>query len=204
MDITQQIASQMDNPFILFVIFFILAITNLFFPPVPLESAVLFGGFWVGTGKGSLISIILASAFGMFSGSMILFWMARRYGYSIIGKTPFRKVLTGPALPKLEHWFHQYGFWAVFFGKIIPGMSLGVVIFCGILHWKTFKAGAAILGSNLLFFSILGITGQAMGRHWDTAAGWLKRLNLWIIYWVVLLIAGLLIYFWFKRRQKVH
>jgi membrane protein DedA with SNARE-associated domain len=201
--IIQQIGTQINNPFILFSIFFILAIINLFFPPIPLESATLFGGFLAGTGRGSLLTMILAATLGMFSGSMMLFALTRHYGYSMILKTPFRKVFTGVSNPKITHWFNRYGLWAVFLGKIIPGMSLGSVIFCGILRWKTVNAAVAILGSNLLFFGILGIAGRMIGANWGMAANWLKRLNIWVILSTVLLIAGIALYFWYQRRLKV-
>lgn len=202
--IIQQIGSQIDNPYVLFGIFFTLAIANLFFPPVPLESAILFGGVWAGSGKGSIISIVLAATLGMFSGSMVLFGLSRRYGYSFIPKTPFRKVVTGSTYPKIARWFNRYGLWAVFFGKIIPGMSLGSVIFCGILRWKILRTAAAILGSNLLFFGILGFTGRMIGANWSMAAGWLKRINFWTFLIAVSLIVGIILYTLFQRRNKVH
>jgi membrane protein DedA with SNARE-associated domain len=202
--IIQQISSQIDNPLVLFGIFFILAIANLFFPPIPLESAILFGGVLAGTGRGSIIAIVMAATLGMSSGSMILFGLTRRYGYSFILKTPFRKAVAGPTYPKIARWFNRYGLWAVFLGKIIPGMSLGSVIFCGILRWKTSRATAAILGSNLLFLGTLGFTGRIIGANWSVAAEWLKRINFWAILIAVSLIAGIVLYSLFRRRNKVH
>ena len=42
--LVNQVFSISDQPWLLFVIFFAVAAANLFFPPLPLESATVIGG----------------------------------------------------------------------------------------------------------------------------------------------------------------
>jgi membrane protein DedA with SNARE-associated domain len=198
--IIDRVGFLMDDPFVLLIVFFILAVANFFFPPIPLESLTLLGGYLTGIGRGSLIMIILAATSGMFTGSMILFWLARRFGNSMFTRIPFPKI-TPDFYQKTARWFDKYGSWSIFFGKVIPGMSLVTVVFSGILGWKTAKASLIIFGSNLVFYAVLGITGQIIGANWGKVANWLKRLNILGLGILGFLVVGVIIHILYRRSK---
>lgn len=172
-----QLELWLEDPFLLFGVMFILAVANLFFPPLPLETATIFAGYLSGTGRGSLIAIIAATTLGMFTGSIILYILAEKYGNRIIFQTPLRKVITRKSYEKAACWFEKYGLAAVFLGKLVPGMSLYTVISCGVLGWPVSRAAPAFGVSNLLFFGLLALLGRTAGRHWSRILETLRHIN---------------------------
>jgi membrane protein DedA with SNARE-associated domain len=172
-----QMAAVIDNPFILFGLLFIFAAVNLFFPPIPLESAALFSGCLSATGHGSLIIVITATAGGMFASSLALYQITRSYGTGMLEKTPLKKYLTSDSYRKVLQWFKKYGLYTIFLGKLVPGMSLYTVICCGLLRLDAVKALPAILLSNLFFFTALVMIGRLLGANWNYALPWLTQVG---------------------------
>jgi Uncharacterized membrane-associated protein len=173
-----QIAAIMDNPFTLFSIFFIFGAINLIFPPIPLETAILFAGYLSADGHGSPFVIIAATAGGMFIASLILYRLIKNYGMSYLEKTPLNKIVTRDLCQKAFNWFRKYGFYMIYLGKLVPGMSLYTVLCCGLLRLDSLKVSIAILLSNLLFFTALVLIGRILGENWGHALPWLEQIGL--------------------------
>lgn len=197
-----QLEPLIEDPSLLFGAMFILAVANIFFPPLPLETVTLFAGYLSGTGMASLMAIIAATTSGMFTGSMILYTLARKYGNDVILQTPLRKVITGKSYDKAALWFKKYGLAAIFLGKLVPGMSLYTVISCGVLGWPVSRAAPAFGASNLCFFGLLALLGRFFGRNWNRIMEALRHINratLLLVSAVVLTAAGIKIH---SRRRK--
>ena len=186
--ILTQVAALIDNPIALFSLLFIFAAVNLFFPPIPLETATLCAGYLSASGHGSLVIIIAATAGGMFCGSFILYQVTKSYGMGLLEKTPLQKVISRKLSQKAFQWFKKYGLYTIYLGKLVPGMSLYTVICCGILKLETKKALPAIFLSNLLFFMTLAQAGRLLGANWSNALPWLTQIEL-----ISLLAMGILI-----------
>lgn len=200
--VTRMLESVAANPFSLFGILYILAFVNLYFPPVPLETMVLFAGFLSGTGHGSLSVVILAATAGMSCGSFLLYDSVKCRGTAFLQRTPLRRVTDGKFYDKAAAWFQRYGIYAVFLGKLVPGMSLATVICCGVFRWPTRAAAGAIVGSNLVFFGALALAGRFLGVYWGQALPWLSKISLWVMLagfiWLVIRIIPYL----FNRNRK--
>jgi membrane protein DedA with SNARE-associated domain len=197
-----QIILLLDNPLALFLIMFGLSVANLFFPPIPLESATLVAGYLSGAGYGSLIVIVGSTVSGMFTGSLILFFLAKRYGESLFYKTPIKKIITEKSYHRAGKWFQKYGWWAIFIGKVIPGMSFYTIVFAGILRWESKRAATAFLASNLFFFMALALAGRALGSNWGKVIVWLGRLNKIALVIIGFLLVGGLIFYLVRRKTK--
>ena len=193
-----------DNPLSLFTVLFLLAVINLYFPPVPLETLTLFAGFLSGTGYGSIIIIITATAAGMSCGSILLYYYVRARGLAFLQRTPFRKFTAGPSYHQAVAWFRRYGIYTVFLGKLVPGMSLATVICCGVFDWKFRTAVGAICGSNLLFFGVLAISGRFLGVSWGHALPWLSKISAGaMVVFIIWLIVRTVIFLRRRHREKV-
>jgi membrane protein DedA with SNARE-associated domain len=194
-----------ENPYILFALFFAFSFLNVFFPPIPLESAVLFGGYLAGTGEVSIGTVIGASVLGMSLGSIMLYFLVRRLGLDIIKRLPLAKAISHDSFHRAAGWFRRYGIWAALIGKFIPGMSLCMVVGLGALHVEARKSVPILFLSNLIFFTFLGTLGRTLGVRWGSGLIWIKRISrIWI---GALLFIGLFIVlrwlFLSRRRQRV-
>ncbi len=202
--LVNQVFSISDQPWLLFVIFFAVAAANLFFPPLPLESATVIGGYLSGLGHGSLPVIIVAVSAGMSLSGTILYLLGTRYGKALITETFLSRWVTEAIYQRSLAWFERYGVWTVFVGKLIPGMSFCSILCCGVLRLRPLPALGAICGSNLIFFGILAALGRLFGRNWELVLSQWRRISSWSRLILVIVIGGLVLGFiWQRSKHKL-
>jgi membrane protein DedA with SNARE-associated domain len=80
-------------------------------------------------------------------------------------------------LDRAAGWLSKYGIWALFIGKLIPGMSLYTVVCFGMFNPNSKTAKVMFLLSNLVFFSVLAAVGKLLGNNLPGALIWLSKMN---------------------------
>jgi membrane protein DedA with SNARE-associated domain len=200
--ILAQVGAIIDNPVILFGLLFIFAAANLFFPPIPLETATLFAGYLSASGHGSPLIIITATVGGMFSASLILYQLTRKYGMALIEKSPLKNMFAVSMYQKTLHWFKRYGFYMIFLGKLVPGMTLYTVLCCGLLQLGITKVLWSVFLSNFLFFTALVMIGRELGVNWGNALPWLKQVGLVSLAVMVIFTVLALLKFIFELKRQ--
>lgn len=199
----EEITLWAGNPYILFSLFFAFSFLNVFFPPVPLESAVLFGGYLAGAGEVSLGTVVGASVLGMTCGSVLLYGLVRRLGIVFVKRLPLAKSISHESFHRAADWFRHYGIWAALIGKFIPGMSLCMVISLGVLHVEARKSIPILFFSNFIFFALLGWLGNTLGAHWGSGLIWIKRIShVWIGAFLLLSILSIVRWVILNRRRR--
>ncbi|MFH1369015.1 MAG: DedA family protein [Elusimicrobiota bacterium] len=190
-----------DQPDYLFLLLFFASLANTFFPPVPVEAATLAAGYMASIGHGSLLVVIISTTSGMFLGGMALYHLARVYGSSFLEKPPFNRLINRQSYDKASLWFQKYGVWALFLGKLVPGMNFCALVCSGILKLETKKAVFGILASNLFFFCAIALSGMLAG---DRVRQIIERMRgFWSILSVLAVILTFAaVYLYLKRRQK--
>ena len=155
-----------DNPYALFAVLFFGALLNTFFPPVPIEIGTVFAGYLVAEGHGSLWIIISSTTLGMFTASIILYHIAKKYGVSIIKKPFFARFLNPKVLKRMEIWLEKYGALSLLATKFIPGGYFCAVVASGILSLKKPKLFSAFFFVNLAAFAVHAYIGKMAGENW--------------------------------------
>lgn len=158
-----------DNTFLTGVALFVAGIGNIFFPPIPVEMAAAAAGYLVSIGHGSIPVIIFAPTAGMFLGSALLYTLAKIRGPEILGSRIFSRFVNKEVFDHAVTWFGRYGIWALFIGKLVPGMNFCAVLASGILRMPTAKAYLGFALSNLAAFAALAYAGKLAGDHWKEA-----------------------------------
>lgn len=158
-----------DSAFLSGLAFFLAGIGNIFFPPIPVEMAAAAAGYLVSTGHGIIPVIIVAPTLGMFSGSVLLYSLAKIRGPEILETRLFRRFVNKKIFDHAVIWFDRYGIWALFLGKLVPGMNFCAVLASGILRMPTAKAYTGFALSNLAAFVLLAYAGKTAGDHWKEA-----------------------------------
>lgn len=156
-----------DNAWLLFLLLFMLGILNSFFPPIPLESITVLGGYLTGTGHGNLAVIWLASSAGMIAGNILLYLLVRSQGEYLLRWRFIKAQLTSKHLDKAKIWFQRYGVRAVYGAKMIPWMNFTVIFCCGLLQIPSRKIYPAFIISNLLLYGALAVIGRYAGEEWQ-------------------------------------
>lgn len=182
---------------------FIVAAVNLFFPPTPLETITLFAAYLSAGQIWAPLIIVSATAGGMFTSSLLLYFLIHQYGTTLMEKSPFNQIVTSARYQKALHWFKRYGLYMIYLGKLVPGMTLYTVLCCGLLKLGNTTVLCSILLSNLIFFFALVILGRQLGVHWGDALPWVKQAGLISLAGMLIFTLGGLIKSLMKRKKKL-
>lgn len=136
------------------------------FPPIPSEVILPLAGFTAAGGAFSPLAALLWATAGAVLGALALYgigaWLGRRRLYRIADRLPLVDVHD---VERTELWFAKYGYWTVFFGRMVPvfrslisipagieRMNLGLFLLyttLGSLIWNAiFVYGGYYLGSQ--------------------------------------------------------
>src|SRR6202165_914093 len=96
--------------------------------PISSEIVVPLGGALASQGKlglggnaVELVLVVLVSSLANLAGSLVAFWLTRRYGERVVLSRAGRRVgLSRGHLRLANRFFDRFGLWAVFVGRLLP------------------------------------------------------------------------------------
>lgn len=108
--------------------------------PIPGDAVLTYLGYAISRGAigyWSAFSLVLAAVMG---GSSILFYLAQKYGQSIVLRFGHLLHVSDAKLLYVEHKFKKYGAWVIIMGRHVPGLRIPITIFSGIsgVTFRTF------------------------------------------------------------------
>ena len=183
---------------------FLLMIIEGFFPPIPSEVILTFGGFLTTYTDMSAWLTVAAATFGSMVGAIVLYAVGRllnaeRIARFIDSKVGHRLRLKREDLSKAEGWFARQGNKAVFFCRFIPVIRSLISIPAGMARIKPgiflllTGAGTSMWNTALIFL------GRAAGNAWETIARYFDTYTLIIL--IVLILAVIILGVVFLKRR---
>jgi membrane protein DedA with SNARE-associated domain len=170
--------------------------------PFP-EDAILIGcGILISRGSIGAAPALLAVYSGVVVSDALLFTLARRYGPQIVTHRMFHHVLPRHRLDAIQARFDRFGTLLVFLGRHIFWLRAKIIIVAGMMKmspWKFLAADAVSAMVSVPVMVSLGYAGvqglsymkNVLLQRWPVACA------------VVLILAGLLLFFWqFARRRS--
>ena len=155
-------------PLAIYTILFVSCVLESFFPPWPTDVIAVYAGFLAGRGQlehGVVLTVAIA---GTQAGVMAMFWLARRWGQSLL-VGPLGRLCHADRLALLERWFARYGVPAVAISRFFPGIRALVMPAAGLARFSAWKvlwwAGLSVVAWNVL---VVGL-GVFAGTHLDWA-----------------------------------
>ncbi len=136
--------------------------------PVPSEIVLPFAGFLVAQGRLNFHGAALAGAFGCLWGSLLSYWIGRRFGRPFLQKHG-RRFLIGPRqIAQGDRMFAAYGNAAAFVSRLLPVVRTFISLVAGI--WKVRLLPFAVLTflGSLIWSYLLVYVGFVLGDHWET------------------------------------
>jgi membrane protein DedA with SNARE-associated domain len=145
-----------------------------------------------------LVLVVLISSLANLTGSLIAFYLTRRFGQAVILSRFGRWMgLSKGHLLLANRFFDRWGLWAVFLGRLLPIVRTYI----------SFPAGLSKIGYvRFIVVSLLGAipwnaglayAGYLAGQHWEQVATTLSPFAIPIAIVVVLILAGV---WWYGRR----
>ncbi|GGN61721.1 MULTISPECIES: DedA family protein [Oceanobacillus] len=155
-------------------IFLMMTLENLF-PPIPSEIVLPFGGFMTTYANLTVIGVMTAATLGSVIGAMILYSIGllidverlerivARFGHLLrIEKADIRKADT---------WFDRFGYWTVFFCRMVPLVRSLISIPAGMSNMKFSAFILLTTLGTLIWNALLVAVGVLLGENWEAILG---------------------------------
>lgn len=174
--------------------------------PLPEDIPLVIGGFLVAKGHLSIIPVAIAAWCGIVGGDLVLYHLGARYGLNITRLPLIGRHITESRIRQAETLFDRYGFWVVAVGRMLAGVRGAMVVAAGAIRYNLLRFiiadGLAALVSGGLFVLLGHWVGKNLGSIEQLVAvrHRVSGIEHWVILAAVLVGAGLLAYFWWRRR----
>jgi len=170
--------------------------------PISSEIVVPLGGALASQGKlyGALglILVVAVASLANLTGSLIAFWLTRRYGERIVLSRLGRRLgLSRGHLRLANRFFDRFGLWAVFVGRLLPIVRTYISFPAGVSKIGYVRFVLATLAGAIPWNFALAYAGYKLGQHYQTVADTLSPFVIPIAIGVVILLA---VAWWFGRK----
>ena len=173
--------------------------------PISSEIVVPLGGALASQGKlnpttpiVAFILVVLVSSAANLAGSLIAFYLTRRYGEKfILSKAGRWMGLSKGHLRLANRFFDRWGLWAVFLGRLLPIIRTYISFPAGLSRIGYVRFTIVTLLGAIPWNFGLAYAGFLLGQHWEQVATTLAPFAIPIAI-IVVIILGL--GWWFGRR----
>ncbi len=187
---------------------FIAAFAETIFPPIPSELIFPLAGF-VGF-KSNLTyfeTFLMASsgAVGATFGAIVIYIVSFKIGRIAIVKLGKYVFVSEKKIESAERWFEKYGIYAVFLGRMAPGVRELISVPAGIARMPFAKYVTFTFFGSLIWSVILVFSGYFLGNSWESLSETLSDYFTLISVIVLLSIAIVIFYYAYygKRRNRI-
>jgi membrane protein DedA with SNARE-associated domain len=173
--------------------------------PISSEIVVPLGGALASQGKlnpaspvVAFILVVLVSSVANLAGSLIAFYLTRRYGERVVLSKAGRWMgLSKGHLRLANRFFDRWGLWAVFLGRLVPIIRTYISFPAGLSKIGYVKFTVVTLLGAIPWNFGLAYAGFLLGQHWETVATTLTPFVIPIAIIVVIILAAA---WWFGRK----
>ena len=166
--------------------------------PISSEIVVPLGGALASQGKLNLVLVVLVSSLANLAGSLIAFYLTRRYGERVVLSRAGRRLgLSRGHLRLANRFFGRFGLWAVFVGRLLPIVRTYISFPAGISDIGYVRFTIATLAGAIPWNFALAFAGYNLGEHYQQVATVISPFVIPIAILVILLLAAA---WWFGRK----
>ena len=181
----------------LFGVGFLMFLENVF-PPIPSELIMPAAGFTTSQGQMSLIGAVIAGTLGAVIGAVPLYYLGAVFDEKRLTKLVHRYgkylLVTEQDVKNAKAWFDKYGYWVVFFGRMIPAIRSLISIPAGMNKMPMLPfLGLTAVGSAIWTF-ILTYAGFVLGANYDQVEQYVAPISKAVVV-IVLLIVAVVVFF---------
>lgn len=185
----------------LYLFLFVVVVFEYLIPPLPGDTIMVLGAYFIGTGKLDLTIVYIVTTLGSIGGFLILFFVGKYYGRDFFLKKNYR-LFSREMILKTEKWFQHYGTGLIAANRFLAGGRSVISLIAGISNMKLSTITLAALFSCMIWNAILIAGGYFLGKNWQLVLTILKRYNQ---FFTAILVVSLFIFIWtkIKRRNSV-
>jgi membrane protein DedA with SNARE-associated domain len=166
--------------------------------PISSEIVVPLGGYLASQGRLNLVLVVAVSSLANLVGSLIAFYLTRRYGERVVLSRAGRWMgLSRGHLRLANRFFDRFGLWAVFVGRLLPVIRTYISFPAAISRMGYVWFSVATLAGAIPWNFVLAYAGFKLGQHYETVAATLHPFVIPIAIAVVILLG---VAWWFGRK----
>jgi membrane protein DedA with SNARE-associated domain len=166
--------------------------------PISSEIVVPLGGALASQGKLSFVLVVAVSSLANLTGSLIAFYLTRRYGERVVLSRAGRWLgLSKGHLRLANRFFDRFGLWAVFVGRLLPIVRTYVSFPAGVSKMGYLWFSVATLAGAIPWNFVLAYAGFQLGQHWEVVATAMHPFVIPVAIGVVILLG---VAWWFGRK----
>jgi membrane protein DedA with SNARE-associated domain len=146
-----------------------------------------------------------SGAAGATLGAIVIYIISFKIGRIAIIKIGKYVFVNEKKIEAAEKWFEKYGIYAVFFGRMAPGVRELISVPAGIARMPFAKFVTFTFFGSLIWSLILVFSGYFLGNSWDSLSETLSKYS-HIISVIALFSIGIIILcyvFYGKRRKRI-
>lgn len=158
-----------------------------------------FGGYLAWVGHLQLWIVIVMGTLGNIAGSLLAYYVGKFGGRAVLNRYGRYVCFSKHHLQMAEDWFAKRGEWAVFIGRLLPGIRTFISLPAGISKMSVTKFTLFTAVGSLPWVAVLGYAGYKLGQNWEG----IKHYTHPLLYLVAALVVALIALAIYKGRQRV-
>jgi membrane protein DedA with SNARE-associated domain len=169
--------------------------------PLPGETALIAAGVLAAQDHYSIEVVIIVAALAAIIGDNVGYWIGRKGGRALLGKTPVIRDVFERALPPSERFFAKHGAKTVFFGRFIAFLRITAAWLAGISHmpWWRFLLWNALGG--IVWATAVALLAYTLG---EATADAIEKYGKYGALGAVLLLAIIYLSFRFWKKRVLE
>ncbi len=183
---------------------FVAAFVETIFPPIPSEIIFPLAGFVSFKSNYSYFQIFLmafSGALGSTIGAVLIYFLSYRFGRVAILKIGKYLLVNESKVKKSEDWFEHYGVYAVFLGRLAPGIREIISIPAGIAKMNFTNFFIFTFAGSLVWSTLLVFLGYAFGNSWVSLSNVLS--DFFPIFFAILILCiGIAVIIYLIKRKR--
>lgn len=167
--------------------------------PVPEELPIILGAVLARKGTLTPVGAYAAAFTGVLVGDFVVYFLGYFYGEKVLKLPLTRKFLTRAREEQIKGYFYRHGFKILVLGRFAVGFRTAAYLTAGILKMPPLRLFLTDLAAASLSTSLMFALGWFFARSIENG---IREVQHWIVLILGVVIGGVLLYRYYKGRQK--
>jgi membrane protein DedA with SNARE-associated domain len=184
---------------------FVAAFAETIFPPIPSEVIFPLAGFVGFKSNFSYFETFIMAvcgAIGATIGAVLIYFISLKIGRLAIIKIGKYVFVSERKIESAEKWFERYGVYAVFLGRMAPGIRELISVPAGIAKMPLGKFTLFTFLGSLVWSTALVFSGYFLGNSWDKLSESLSVYFPLLSAIIIGVLAGVIVLYLGMRRKR--
>ncbi|HEU5120522.1 MAG TPA: DedA family protein [Candidatus Nitrosocosmicus sp.] len=184
---------------------FIAAFAETIFPPIPSEVIFPLAGF-IGFQSNftyfETFVMAVCGAVGATIGAVLIYFISLKIGRIAIIKIGKYVFVSERKIESAEKWFEKYGIYAVFLGRMAPGVRELISVPAGIAKMPIGKFTIFTFLGSLIWSIALVFSGYFLGNSWDKLSELLSKYFPILSALIIGILTGVVIFYLVIKKKR--